>query len=453
MRILSIVISLFFTTTIFGQIKGVQYLDHFDDPELWPTGDGESVFNEVWGFVQDGAEYAVMGGTIGTYIFKVTDDDQVKLRQFILGSHYGTDVVHRDYHDHNGYLYEVCDEGSSTLRIYDLQYLPDSVHIVYDDSSLIIRSHNIFIDTSSSLLYSCGSTSQLGLDAMRVISIADPVNPVVVYDYNFVDYVHDVYVRNDTAYMNCAEEGLRVANFANPTMPLPLGSMEFYTDKGYNHSGWLSEDGKTYVMCDETVGSRFKVVDVSDLSDINVIALDKPETFDETVPHNVMVKDGLAYFSYYNDGLQIYDIREPSNPKQIAYYDTYGNPDTGLNVFRGAWGIYSFLPSGRLLVSDRMNGLFLLDYTPPLDINVDPGEFGIYPNPVNGNAVFYYYQNHNSDYTVQVFDMLGKLVGEFDGFNDQLDLDLNHLSAGTYTFRYENHITSKILVDKFIVVK
>ena len=90
-------------------------------------------------------------------------------------------------------------KGSSTLRIYDLHYLPDSIPIVYDDSSLIVRAHNIFIDESSGLLYSCGNTSQLGGDALRVISLQDPVNPTLVYDYNFVDYVHDIYVRNDTA--------------------------------------------------------------------------------------------------------------------------------------------------------------------------------------------------------------------------------------------------------------
>ena len=137
-------------------------------------------------------------------------------------------VIHRDYHDYNGYLYEVCDQGSSTLRIYDLHYLPDSIPIVYDDSSLIVRAHNIFIDESSGLLYSCGNTSQLGGDALRVISLQDPVNPTLVYDYNFVDYVHDIYVRNDTAFINAGNQGLKVADFSIPTMPIALGSMEFY---------------------------------------------------------------------------------------------------------------------------------------------------------------------------------------------------------------------------------
>ena len=51
----------------------------------------------------------------------------------------------------------VCDEGPSSLQIMDLSFLPDSVSVIYDDDSLITRSHNIFIDTAYSKLYSCSN--------------------------------------------------------------------------------------------------------------------------------------------------------------------------------------------------------------------------------------------------------------------------------------------------------
>jgi len=331
--------------------------------------------------------------------------------------------------------------------------LPDSIPIVYDDSSLLVRSHNVFIDESSGLLYSCGNTSQSGADALRVISLQDPVNPILVYDYNFVDYVHDIYVRNDTAFMNAGNQGLKVADFSIPTMPIALGSMEFYADKGYNHSGWLSEDGNTYVMCDETVGSRFKVCDVSDLSDIKVTALDIPPTFENTVPHNVMLKDGIAYLSYYNDGLQIYDVRDINSPKRIAFYDTYLDEDTGINVFRGAWGIYALLPSGRLLVSDRKYGLFLLGYNAPPIIGVEEDEYGIYPNPVKEAAFFYRKHLFESDYTIEIYDSQGKFIEVFNGMTDHLYMDLSSLSAGNYSYRYYNSITKVTLSSKFIVIE
>jgi len=425
-------------------------LDVFHDPNQSTTGDGESIYNEVWGFVQDGEEYGVIGSTEGMYVVHVKNSNQLELVDFKHGYFSGSDVVHRDYHDYNGYLYEVGDEGYNVLRIYDLHYLPDSVLVVYESSDLIIRSHNIFIDTATAKLYSFANTTQAGLEPVAVFSLANPELPVKVGSYNFVNYCHDGFVRNDTAYLNCAGEGLRVVDFSNPANPLPLGALEYYPDKGYNHSGWLSEDGKTYVMCDETPEMGFKILDVSDLGDIKVKSVGKPPTYNETLPHNVMLKDGIAYFAYYNDGLQIYNVRETTTPTRIAYNDTYKGSDA--NIYRGAWGIYSFLPSGRLLVSDRKNGLYLIGYEAPPEIHAEEG-FGIYPNPSNGVAYFYHKHKFESSYVVDVFDRLGRKVASFDGSDDFISLDLQALSSGVYFFKYINEETDLEATGKFVIAK
>lgn len=424
----------------------VYELGHWSDTmqQYWYHDDA---YNEVWGFVQDNEEYAVIGSADGTTILKIEDDNSLTHVQFIQGRE--LNAIHRDYHDYNGYLYEVCDEGNSTLRIYDLKYLPDSVHMVYDNNSLIVRCHNIFIDPSSEIMYSCGVTTTTGTSALRLISLSDPVNPTLVYDYNFVDYVHDIFVRNDTAFINAAYEGLRVADFSNPTMPMPLGSLEFYTDKGYNHSGWLSEDGKTYVMCDETTTKRFKVLDVSDLSDIQEIYVAKPPTFVNTLPHNVMLKDGIAYFSYYNDGLQIYDVRKKTEINRIGYFDTY-QKDT--IAYHGAWGLYAFLPSERLLVSDRKNGLFLLGYDAPPNMTGSSFEYSLYPNYVTDGYTFFYKDHKGvADYDLEIYDAKGALVDIVHGDTDYLKINTDTYRSGIYLFRYVSRTSSLTGTGKFVV--
>ena len=94
-----------------------------------------------------------------------------------MGRYTGSDAIHRDYHDYQNYLYAVCDEGPSSLQIMDLSFLPDSVSVIYDDDSLITRSHNIFIDTAYAKLYSCSNKNSGGSNALKVLDISTPTNP------------------------------------------------------------------------------------------------------------------------------------------------------------------------------------------------------------------------------------------------------------------------------------
>ena len=92
----------------------------------------------------------------------------------------------------------------------DLSYLPDSVHLVYDSDSLIVRAHNIFIDTANAKLYACAVATPSGFHALNVYDLFNPVSPTLIYSYDQVSHVHDAYVLNDTAYLNCGNDGLRV---------------------------------------------------------------------------------------------------------------------------------------------------------------------------------------------------------------------------------------------------
>ena len=431
----------------YSQSENVSYLDSWTTTGLPVTSDGESVFNEVWGFVQGEEEYAVIGSTAGTHIFLVNQNNELDSIGFIQGKHVSTDAVHRDYHDHNGYLYAVCDEGSSSLQIIDLQYLPDSLPVIYDDDSLMVRVHNIFIDSSTAKLYACGVTKLNGGFPMSIYDISNPSEPNFLSNYEFVNYVHDAYVRNDTAFLNCGSEGLFVADFSIPSMPIPLGSLEFYPDKGYNHSGWLSEDAKTYVLCDETKSMRVKVLDVSDLSDIKVASLFTTGFYDETLPHNVILKNGIAYVSYYNDGLQIYDVRNVNLPKRVGYYDSYQGSNIGL--YRGVWGVYPNLPSGRLLISDRKNGLFLLGFNPPPQINSDVN-FLIFPNPSSNYIYFNHTHLGDPDYNIDVFNSLGQLVDSFNGSQDFMFIDVSNYSIGNYILKYTSNLSDTEFAGSFI---
>ena len=78
---------------------------------------------------------------------------------------------------------------------------------------------------------------------------------------------------------------------------------------------------------------------------------------------------GTSYYvSHYRRGVVVYRRREPEALVEIAHFDNYLTPSTNIAGTDGTWGVYPFLPSGNLLVSDIENGLFVLrDQTRNLD--------------------------------------------------------------------------------------
>ncbi len=416
---------------LFAQVSlNVDLLFNWNDTSLIDNGSG-STYNETWGFVQDGQEYGVIGSTFGTHIVQITAQDELVEVARVPGRFQGP-VVHRDFHDHNGFLYAICQQGASSLQVIDLQGLPDSVSVVYDEDSLFAIAHNIFIDTATSKLYVDGPPGH----AMSVYDITDPVEPSFLSHFDEIVYVHDCFVRNDSAYLNGGSEGLFVYDFSNTTTPTILGSLTTYPDQGFNHSGWLSEDGNKYVFADENLALRMKITDVSDLTDITTQALFNSEVDSLTVPHNLMLANDIAYVSHYNDGLRIFDVSNSNSPVQIGYYDTHLLPDTA-SRFMGAWGVYSFLPSGRILVSDRQEGLFLFNFDNPNSVpdgSVTQG-FQVYPNPSNGVfSVGVGLDLQGAPLTV--YDVRGKLLvslGEL-SFGEHT-VNLSGLGSGMYLLR------------------
>ena len=359
----------------FSQSKNMRLLGTWTDTSL-ATNAGGYTFNEVFGFEMKGVEYAVIGSTQGTHIIDITNPSTTVEIDFVPGRYRGN-VTHRDFDVRNGFLYMVCDQASSSLQIADLSFLPDSVHVVYDKTALIVKSHNIFIDSATDILYSCGGSKLTGSNELRMIDISIPASPSLITDLaddiswwsSFVGYVHDIYVRDNIAYTN-DNDAMHIIDFSNPSSPIITGTLSSYIDQGYNHSGYLSSDDTTYIMCDETHGKRIKALDVSSPSTILVTDAEGTRiTNSQQIAHNPIIKDNYAFISYYYDGVQVFDITDKYNIENVAYYDTYQGANGGGG--EGCWGVYPLLKSGKILASDRRAGLFIIEHLPEPSISFD----------------------------------------------------------------------------------
>ena len=146
-RIVLTFINLFIVTLSFAQpfpSWQANLLYNWQDTTLTPSWQYDNTYNEIWGVQINGAEIAIIGTTAGTHFFDVTNPATATEVAFVAGAYIGDGVVHRDYHDYQGYLYAVCDEGwgISTLQIIDMSNLPNSVNVIYDSDSLFSKTHN-----------------------------------------------------------------------------------------------------------------------------------------------------------------------------------------------------------------------------------------------------------------------------------------------------------------------
>lgn len=357
-------------------------------PKAYVGGMPGNEYNDVWGYVdKTGKEYAIIGSSKAINIYDVTDcSNPIQKMSYIDGS----TVTWRDFKTYRNYAYGVCDGGACTegLEIINLDN-----YSVTQSTAVFDRAHNIYIDTLHARLYVVGSNATNGqltiytLDTEIVNGVTyngTPANPVLLKKFQ-TSYIHDIYVRNNIAYASHGYNGYIMWDVTNPANIQQLASNTDAT--GYNHSSWLTTNGQYAYAAEEVPRGRpLKLYQISGTglgTALNLIGsfndpLEAP-TFSNNRPHNPFVKGDTLFVSYYEDGVQIFNISNPLSPKLIAYYDTYKlqnglGYDIAAHDWKGPWGVYPYLPSGCILASDITQGLFTFKVDMPVSDGTNPGK-------------------------------------------------------------------------------
>jgi hypothetical protein len=80
---------------------------------------------------------------------------------------------------------------------------------------------------------------------------------------------------------------------------------------------------------------------------------------DATSPHHPHLHGNLLFLPWYEAGLQVFNITNPSNPIHIGSFDTYvGTTPTS---YAGNWGVDLSMGLNRVFLSDRNRGLIVVD--------------------------------------------------------------------------------------------
>ncbi|MEM9823515.1 MAG: choice-of-anchor B family protein [Bacteroidota bacterium] len=426
-----------------GQVSySLEMLDNWDDDSL-PTH-SFGTFNDVWGYAADGREYAIFGSSSFIHIFDVTEPtDIVEVAKIFAGP----PTTWRDFKTFGDRLYCSVDGNPEGISIVDLSQLPESATLVKQLAANVGTSHNIYIEEEFGRLYVVGGPGSVAAYDLN----NDPDNPEWLGALDLAQtYIHDIYVRDNIAYCSSANEGLYIWDLTDFDNPVLLASL---ITNGYNHSNWLSDDGQTLIVAEEVpLGLPLLSIDVSNMmdNDLEIItSFEMPTITDaassgSVTPHNPYVLGDLLFVSYYEDGLHVYDWSDPANPIRVATYDSYPDNDDvnsdlyGYNDYSGNWGVYPYLPSGNILISDMDNGLFVLrlNETTVSTQNIEGlVHLHTFPNPASEYVNVAFHTHEAMDLTLQLTDVSGKILTQrkvrANGAFEE-SIDLSSFSQGMY---------------------
>lgn len=331
----------------FAQLN-IQFRSHYPYPS-------NVALSNIWGYVDTlGNEYALVGTQEGLDIIDVTNPNNPQFRFHVPGPN----SIWREVRTYGKYAY-VTTEGGGGLRIVNLSYLPDSIQSRTWTGNNAINGqlntiHALHIDNGYIYLYG----SNLANGGAIIASLADPWNPNYVGQYN-INYIHDGIVRNDTLWGSHIYQGyfsaIDVSNKANPIVVQTQN-----TPTNYTHNTWKSDDDQYLFTTDENSNSFLTCYDVHDVQNIREMDRIQITPGSGSIVHNTYIKNDYAFTSWYTDGVVITDVSRPKNMINVGHYDT--SPFSG-DGFHGAWGVYAYLPSGNILVSDIEQGMFVLTPT------------------------------------------------------------------------------------------
>jgi hypothetical protein len=212
-------------------------------------------------------------------------------------------------------------------------------------------------------------TTYVGLG---IFDVTDPANPVQLGYWihpevavNYGAYLHDLYVEQGRAYLNYWDLGLVVVDtLADPANASLVGRYDDY-ERRTNHSNWVTTAGgrKVSIIGDEDFGAHLRVIDVADGSPTFMRMIGELQLRPEVSIHNIMAFGDKAYVAWYQDGLRIVDLSDPTQPFVSAYYNTWDGR-VGESFYEAAIGLDLDLGAGLIYLADTARGLLVLREIP-----------------------------------------------------------------------------------------
>jgi len=428
--------------------------------------------NDSWGWTdpESGKEYAIIGLKNGSAYVDVSDPINPiylgKLLSPVLDNFWGNWHDIKVYNNHAFIVSEISGHG---MQIFDLTKLRDVTNppVQFEDDGVYDfvggAAHNIAINEESGYAYLIGGDDYNG--GPYFVNIQDPQNPIEEGGYSADGYTHDAQVvmyngpdpdyQGIELYVGSNEDEVVFVDVSDKANPQNISTIS-YSNFGYTHQGWFTEDQKYFVVTDELdevfFGNNLRLI-IMDMTDLDN-PVEHMQYIGETtaVDHNVYVKGDRIYLSAYTGGMRVLDISDIDNMNisEVGYFDTWPADDNASASIGdpGAWNVYPFFESGNILISNFSDngGLFVVTKNDNIlsapETNMDA--FSVYPNPTEATVMIA--SEANVINTIEIYDMLGKQLAAIETKEvSSREIDLTSFESGIYLIRLNKSTTVRVV--------
>jgi len=212
-------------------------------------------------------------------------------------------------------------------------------------------------------VYDLGHIVEGHLDDALVatVPIPDPMGSLRGYHDFYVGYHSE---SSSDRFYGGGTGGYHVYDVTDLEEPELLVSLTGIRGVKRGHTFTPTPDGRYVVAETEYQYAPLRIFDLKPGLDGEVKTISQPIgawTADwKNLTHNHEMRWPYVFVSGYLDGLQVFNMMDPSNPVTVAYYDTYlGPPNTErTSVFNGAFGVDIRNADGLIVVSDMSTGFW-----------------------------------------------------------------------------------------------
>ncbi len=215
--------------------------------------------------------------------------------------------------------------------------------------------HTLYVDGDH--LYEVTSRNAV----IKVFDVSDPANPVFVREFSSPTGgpVHEITVKNGRLYTAVIDGTGHADIFDVSDIANAVTHLGTFVTGSSAHTSWANDAGTVLAVARETAGGDVKLWNIEDPANVTLLATIDAATYGLSAhtAHQPMIVGDKLYVAWYQAGVQVFDISNPTTPIHLGGYDTY--PGTG-GGYQGNWGVFAMLGEDRILASDMDGGLFVL---------------------------------------------------------------------------------------------